>query len=172
MTWGQYFLGICKAVSLKSPCLSRQIGAIIVRNNSIVATGYNGPSRGIPHCGIERIVHDPILQSLVTASKIPPKDFTQLCPRKVLGYPSGSHMDLCPAQHAEENTVSNAARLGVSVYNTTIYLNTVIPCSKCFGTLINAGITEVVVEESKVYDEYTQYLINNSLIKIREFSKE
>ena len=91
------------------------------------------------------------------------------CPRKVLGYESGTHMELCPAQHAEENVISNAARLGVSTIGTTLYMNSVIPCSKCFGTLINAGIVEIVVEETKTYDKHTQYLLDNSSIKIRSF---
>jgi dCMP deaminase len=91
------------------------------------------------------------------------------CPRRVMGYKSGTHMELCPAQHAEENAVSNAARLGVSVLGSTLYMNSVIPCKNCFGTLINAGIVEIVVEEITVYDKLTQFLIDNSNIKIRSF---
>ena len=142
--WDPYFLDICRSVSTKSPCLSRQIGAILVRDNSIISTGYNGPPRGIPHCKDE-------------------------CPRKLLGYASGTHMELCPAQHAEENAISNAARLGVSVLNSTLYMNSIIPCQKCFGTLINAGIVEIVIQQAKTYDKQTQFLINNSDISIREF---
>ena len=81
-------------------------------------------------------------------------------------------MDLCPAQHAEENAVSNAARNGVSVLGCTLYLNTVIPCKNCFGTLINSGIVEIVVISTEVYDRYTQFLIANSSIKIRKFNLE
>jgi dCMP deaminase len=91
------------------------------------------------------------------------------CPRKILGYESGTHMELCPAQHAEENAVSNAARLGVSVLGSTLYMNCIIPCKNCFGTLINAGIVEIVVDGIAVYDKHTQYLIDNSNIKIRRF---
>jgi dCMP deaminase len=78
-------------------------------------------------------------------------------------------MELCPAQHAEENAISNAARLGVSVLGTTLYMNCIVPCKNCFGTLINAGIVEIVVDEVNVYDKHTQYLIDNSSIKIRRF---
>jgi len=144
MTWDAYFHDICKVIASKSSCLSRKIGAILVRDHSVVSTGFNGPSRGIPHCKDE-------------------------CPRKALGYKSGTHMELCPAQHAEENAVSNAARLGVSVLGSTLYMNSVIPCKNCFGTLINAGIVEIVVEEITVYDKHTQFLIDNSNIKIRSF---
>jgi dCMP deaminase len=91
------------------------------------------------------------------------------CPRKLLGYTSGTHMELCPAQHAETNAISNAARLGVSVLGTTLYMNCIIPCKNCFGALINAGIREIVVDETTVYDKHTQFLIDNSDIVIRSF---
>lgn len=78
-------------------------------------------------------------------------------------------MQECPAQHAEENCVSNAARNGVSTINSILYMNSVIPCNKCFGTLINAGVAKIVVDDVKVYDMHTQYLIDNSTIKIRRF---
>ena len=172
--WDRYFHNLCKHVSAKSPCLSRKIGAILVRDHSIISTGYNGPPRKIPHCGSERFVKDNTLKSI---SEI--KEFEELnlraqvkntCPRQILGYESGTHMELCPAQHAEENAVSNAARNGVSVFKTTLYMNSVTPCQKCFGTLINAGIKEIVIEEIKLYDVYTEFLINNSDIEIREFN--
>jgi len=98
-----------------------------------------------------------------------PAPFYNMCPRKVLGYESGTHMELCPAQHAEENCISNAARLGVSTVDTTLYMNSVIPCSNCYGTLINAGICEIVVDKLTVFDKHTQFLIDNSNILIREF---
>jgi dCMP deaminase len=146
MNWDKYFHNICISISSKSPCLSRQIGAILVFDNSIVSTGYNGPPRGIPHCQGET------------------------CPRKLKGFESGTHLDLCPAQHAEENAVSNAARNGSGVSGCTLYLNTLIPCSKCFGTLINAGIIEIVCERLSTYDKHTCFLIDNSNILIREFN--
>lgn len=79
-------------------------------------------------------------------------------------------MQECPAQHAEENCVSNAARNGVSTINSTLYMNSVIPCNKCFGTLINAGIVEIVVDTPTIYDKHTQFLIDNSNITIRSFN--
>jgi len=136
MNWERYFHSICLTVSSKSPCLSRHIGAVLARDHSILSTGYNGPPRGVPHCEGE-------------------------CPRKILGYKSGTHLEFCPAQHA--------ASLGVSVLGSTLYMNCIIPCKNCFGSLINAGIVEIVVDDIKVYDKYTQYLIDNSTIKIRRF---
>jgi dCMP deaminase len=168
--WDEYFLDICVSVSTKSSCLSRQIGAILVRDNSIISTGYNGPPRGIPHCGHERFMADHNLSDRFKGTSVPINDIRNYCPRRLLGYESGTHMELCPAQHAEENAVSNAARLGVSVLNSTLYMNSVISCQKCFGTLINAGIVELVVLKSTVYDQHTQFLIDNSCIEIREFN--
>jgi len=169
--WDNYFHKICIAVSGKSPCLSRKIGAILVRDNSILSTGYNGPPRGIPHCGHERIISDLALDDAFRDSReqYDANYKRDNCPRKVLGYPSGTHMELCPAQHAEENAVSNAARLGTNIFGSTLYMNCIIPCKNCLGTLINAGIVEIVVEDVKVYDKYTQFFIDNSNIKIRRF---
>jgi dCMP deaminase len=144
MIWDEYFYNMCKVVASKSPCLSRKIGAILVRDKSIVSTGYNGPPRGIPHCEV-------------------------ICPRQAKGYESGTHLEECPAQHAEENAVTNAARNGVSTLGCTLYLNTIIPCKNCFGTLINAGIKEIVVKKVEYYDIYTDFLASNSSIKIRRF---
>jgi len=171
--WDKYFRSICETVASKSPCLSRKIGSILVREHSIVSTGYNGPPRGIPHCGHGRFTKDDeLLNAAIQYNRgIEADRFKTECPRKVLGFPSGTHMELCPAQHAEENAVSNAARIGASTVGTTLYINSVIPCQKCFGTLINAGISEIVVDKAAVYDKYTKFLINNSNIKIREFKK-
>lgn len=177
MDWDTYFHSICVSVSSKSSCLSRQIGAILVRDHSIISTGYNGPPRGIPHCGPDRIRKD--LELIKAANwitgryrpqHIDMEGFISTCPRKVLGYASGTHLELCHAQHAEENCVSNAARNGVSTINSILYMNSVIPCNKCFGTLINAGIVEIVVDTPTVYDKHTQFLIDNSNITIRSFN--
>lgn len=172
--WDLYFHTICKSVASKSPCLSRKIGALLVRDHSIISTGYNGPPRRVSHCGSERYKKDGVLRDILPTTIYHSEAMSgtssiDTCPRKLLGYESGTHMELCPAQHAEQNTISNAARLGVSVLGSTLYMDRCIPCKSCFGTLINAGIVEIVVEEATVYDKHTQFLIDNSKIKIREF---
>jgi len=170
-SWDLYFHSICESIAQKSPCLSRKIGAILVRDKSVVSTGYNGPPREIPHCGHARFMKDSVLAEelypfieAVDRSKI-----AKVCPRKFLGYESGAGMHLCPAQHAEENCVSNAARLGVSTVGTILYMNCIIPCGNCFGTLINAGIKEIVVTDTTRYDNDSKFIIENSSIKIRKF---
>lgn len=170
MNWDSYFLNLCSAIASKSPCLSRQIGAILVRDKSIISTGYNGPARGVPHCGRGRLERDSLLfQELEVKNN--PHGYTHfsVCPRRGLKFPSGEGMQWCTAQHAEENCISNAARNGVSTLSCTLYLNTVIPCKNCFSTLINAGIVEVVCTELINYDEYSKFIIANSNIKIRTF---
>jgi dCMP deaminase len=169
--WDTYFHTICVAVASKSPCLSRKIGAILVRNHSIVSTGYNGPSRGIPHCGHERIMKDEVLrEKLCPKVEITPrKEIQTTCPRKLLGFPSGEGMEWCTAQHAEVNCLINAARLGVSVLDTILYMNCVTPCKNCFSALINAGIREIVIDDSKLYDEHSRFIIGDSKINIRTF---
>ena len=170
MNWDRYFHDLCNTVASKSPCLSRQIGALLVKDHSILSTGYNGPPRGVPHCGEDRLLHDKELIKIFNEDTAPEvQRHLPSCPRKILGYASGTHMELCPAQHAEENAVSNAARSGVSVNGSTLYMNSIIPCQKCFGTLINAGVVEIVIERLDYYDKFTPFLLNNSNITVREF---
>lgn len=169
INWDKYFHSICLTVSSKSPCLSRHIGVVLARDHSILSTGYNGPARGIPHCGYDRLTKDKVIRDLMPQAQSTVKWVESTCPRKILNYKSGTHMELCPAQHAEANAISNAARLGVSVLGSTLYMNCIIPCKNCFGALINAGIVEIVVDDIKIYDKHTKYLIDNSTIKIRRF---
>ncbi len=172
MNWDTYFHEICITVASKSPCLSRQIGAILVRDKSIVSTGYNGPPRGIPHCGHERLKEDFTLSNMLDdmSNSFGWSEIEYTCPRHLLNKGErGAFRELCPAQHAEENCVSNAARNGVSVLGCTLYLNEHLPCSKCLGTLINAGISEIVTESLDYHDEQGKFLLENSDIIIREF---
>ncbi len=176
MNWDNYFLDICNAVAHKSPCLSRKIGAIIVRDNSILSTGYNGPASGIPHCGKGRLFKDQELVDEVIKRGLYEKgnalrpEWLSICPRRVLEYASGEGMQWCTAQHAEENAITNAAKVGVSTNNATLYLNNVIPCQNCFSTIINAGIIEIVCLEKSNYDKYSKFIIENSSVKIRTFN--
>ena len=173
--WDDYFLSICNAVATKSPCLSRQIGCLLVRDHSIISTGYNGPPRGVPHCGAERFEKDMSISFINKLKEFEdlytPSDIRTTCPRRLLGYKSGEGVEWCPAQHAEENAISNAARIGAVVNGSTLYMNSVIPCNKCLGTLINAGIIEIVITSLTLYDDHTQFLFDNANIKLREFTK-
>lgn len=174
--WDRYFHRLCNAVSTKSPCLSRKIGALIVRDDRILATGYNGPPVKIPHCGFERFERDDILFERLKETKIlediNKADIGTICPRRLMGYESGEGLQFCPAAHAEENAITNAARMGVATKDTTLYLNSVMPCKNCFGRIINAGIKEIVCDELKAYDNYSQWLEEHSDVTVRVFNLE
>jgi len=170
--WDAYFYNICCAVASKSPCLSVQRGAVLVKDKSVIATGYNGPARGIPHCGHPRYFKDENLASLVREKIGPdfhPTEVQKTCPRHLLGYLSGEGLEICIATHAEANCIANAARVGVCTYGSTLYLNCETPCKDCFSLLINAGVKEIVVMNLKHYDSTSFFIKENSKIKVRQF---
>jgi dCMP deaminase len=140
--WDIYYHDICLAVAKKSSCLSRKIGAILVRDKSIVSTGFNSPARGYPHC----------------------KD---TCPRRLLGFKSGEGLIHCPAAHAEGNCIANAARIGASTIDSILYMNSIIPCKDCAVLLINAGIVEIVVDNLDPYHAMSLDILKN--VSLRRF---
>ena len=169
--WDRYFLNICNVVATNSKCLSRQIGSALVRDKSLLCTGYNGPARGIPHCGFERYEKDLILQDLITKkiNNVYPilqdlisENINNTCPRQLMGYKSGEGLDICIAAHAEGNALINAARNGVITKGCTMYMNCPTPCSPCLIEIINAGIKEIVFTKLHYYDKTAEYILINS----------
>jgi dCMP deaminase len=116
-----------------SKCLSRQIGAILVRNKHVIATGYNGPPMGIPHCEY-RTSEGQYSNHVILG-----------CPRHRMSFKSGEGMEHCPAVHAEINPIIQCARFGVSTLNSTLYAFCGTPCINCTKEIIQAGITRVVI---------------------------
>ena len=134
-----YYLDIAETVLERSTCQRRMYGAIIVLNDEIVATGYNGAPRGRKNCGD-----------------------TGGCTRDKLNIPSGERYELCRSVHAEANAIISAARrdmIGATLYltgrnaKTGELLDDTIPCSMCKRLIINAGITKVVCRIGE--DEFT-----------------
>lgn len=162
--WDKYFHTMCEATSSKSPCLSRQIGAILVRDNSIISTGFNGPAKGYPHCEAVRVG----MPDISTANEIHTE---KVCPRRAKGFKSGEGLELCPAAHAEVNSISNAAKLGVSTLGSTLYMNCIVPCKDCATHIVNTGIVEVVVDELKYYHEMAGDILNHACVKVRKFRR-
>lgn len=119
--WDTYFLRIARLVSERSTCLRRQVGAVIVRENRMLATGYNGAPNGIQHC-----------------FQLPGG-----CLRESQNIPSGQRQELCRGLHAEQNAILQAAAFGVSLKGGDLYC-THQPCVTCGKMLINAGIKRVV----------------------------
>ena len=158
----EYYLKIAEAVGIRSPCLRRKFGAIIVVNDVIVSTGYNGPARGSVNC--EEVG----------------------CLKDMMNAPHYAAYDLCPAVHAEENCIINAARHGTSVYGGTLYIvgktpdgkiTASHPCDRCKRVLINAGVKEVVtIENGKIIhinvDDWKEYDKNNYIKKVEEAKKQ
>lgn len=166
MTWDEYFYSLCQTVAKNSKCFSRHIGAIIVRDKSIVSTGYNGPPRGVPQCNkrwkkdLSEVFH-----------KLHPKTDISQCPRYALGYKSGQGLEICVAGHAERNALINAARHGIPTKGAKIYMDCGVPCTPCLIEIINAGIEEIIVTSWTIYDITTQYLLDESKIKIRMYEQ-
>jgi len=155
-SWDNYFMRIAKEVAQHSKCLSRSIGAILVRDKSIISTGYNGPPRSVPECWMRNPDHE------------------RKCPRQVQGYKSGEGLHLCIAGHAERNAIVNAARLGIETKGSTLVCYCGIPCKDCMIEIINAGVIEVVYKIGSstgnfgdYYDEMSKYLIDNSDVIVR-----
>ena len=118
----QYFMSIADAVATRSTCLRHHVGAVIVRDKHIVATGFNGAPRGLPHC------------------------LNVGCIRDQENIPSGTRTERCMAVHSEINAIIQAALHGVSTDGATLYC-THQPCSSCAKAIINAGIRRVVYGE-------------------------
>jgi len=122
-SWDEYFKQLTEVVATRSTCLRRSVGALIVRDKRILATGYNGAPSGLPHC------------------------LEVGCLRDELGVPSGERQELCRGLHAEQNAIIQASLHGVSIKGGTIYV-TLAPCVTCAKMIINAGIERVVYRDS------------------------
>ena len=140
-TWDEYFLQMAGLVSQRATCLRRKVGAVLVKDKRILATGYNGAPSGLEHC-------------LDTG-----------CLRDCLNIPSGQRHELCRGLHAEQNAIIQASLYGVSVKQATLYA-TNQPCIICAKMLINAGIQEIVISEGYP-DEMAMDFFKQAKIKVR-----
>lgn len=118
-SWDEYFLEVAGLVSRRATCLRRRVGAVLVKDKRILATGYNGAPSGIKHC------------------------IEIGCLRDKLKVPSGERHELCRALHAEQNALIQASLYGISVKGATLY-STNQPCIICAKMLINAGISGII----------------------------
>ena len=140
-----YYLDIAQTVSERSTCLRRRFGAIIVKNDVIVSTGYNGAPRGRLNC-----------------------NEIGSCYRDSLGIPKGERYELCRSVHAEANAIISASReqmLGATLYmcctdpKTGDIIGGMNSCRMCKRQIINAGISRVIIRNTK--DEYTQVIVGD-----------
>ena len=117
--WDEYFMKIAQVASMRSNCIKRRVGAVIVRDKRIVSTGYNGTPRGTKNCNEGG------------------------CPRCNSLANSGTQLEECLCSHAEENSITQAAYHGTSVKEGMLY-TTFAPCLMCTKMIINSGIVEVI----------------------------
>ena len=145
-TWDSYFMEITKLVASRSSCLRRSVGAVLVKDKRILATGYNGAPAGMKHC--EEVG----------------------CLREKLHVPSGQRHELCRGLHAEQNAIIQAARQGTEIVGSTLYCTTA-PCSLCAKMLINAGVVRIVYEGSYP-DERALEFFKEAGVKVELFAPQ
>lgn len=135
---------ITEIVAGRSTCLRRKVGAIIVKNKRILTTGYNGPPEGIEHC-----------------------ESRGGCLRDKMNIPSGQRMELSRAIHAEQNAIIQAAKMGISIDDSTIYVTT-HPCFTCAKMLINAGVKKIIYREGYP-DKFARSILKEAGITVQKF---
>jgi len=141
-SWDEYFLQMAELVSHRATCLRRKVGAVLVRDKKILATGYNGAPSGLAHC-------------------------TDIgCLREKLKIPSGQRHELCRGLHGEQNALIQASLYGINVKGSTLYA-TNQPCIICAKMLINAGVREIVVA-SGYPDKMAMDFLREARVKVRK----
>ena len=121
-SWEAYFMEITSLVAQRSTCRRRKVGAVLVKDKRILATGYNGAPSGLPHC------------------------LDVGCLREENNIPSGQRHELCRGLHAEQNVIIQAARHGIPIRAATLYCTT-RPCVICAKMIINANISTIIYEQ-------------------------
>lgn len=141
LSWDQYFMEIAKVVAQRSTCLRARVGCVIVKDRSIVATGYNGSPAGMPHCTE--------VGCLIYRSEDPDGNPEENCYRTI---------------HGEINAISQAARRGVSIDRADVYV-THSPCMHCLKTLLNTGVRRICF--GKPYKlEKARYFLDHSDVEL------
>ena len=137
-----YYANLCVQVSLRSTCVRRKVGAIIVSDNRIIATGYNGAPSGLPNC----------------------IDSYDRCYRSANNIPSGAMLDHCYSIHAEQNALLSAIKTGEDLNGAEIYVN-VHPCSTCMKLIIGAGIKTIYYIDD-YENEFARYMAKEAGVEL------
>ena len=141
-----YFMKIAEVVSMRSTCIKRNVGAVLVKDNHILSTGYNGAPSGLPHCTLN------------------------ICVRKHLK--PGDKPELCRGVHAEINCIIQAALHGTTIEGNTSLYTTTFPCMSCLKLIINAKIKRLIYKEGYNMENIVKAdLLKNSKIEIVKFVK-
>jgi dCMP deaminase len=145
-SWHEYFMQITELVGTRATCLRRKVGAVIVRDRRILTTGYNGPPQNITHC-----------------------EDRGGCLRDELNIPSGQRMELSRAIHAEQNAIIQAAKVGISIQDSTLYVTT-HPCFTCAKMLINAGVKKIIYKDGYP-DEFAREILEEAGVEVIQFDE-
>ena len=145
MSWDEYFMGIAHLASKRSSCLRRSVGAVIVKDNHILSSGYNGAPAKTKHC----------------------KEVG--CLRQKLNVPSGQRHELCRGLHAEQNAFLQAALYGIPLQGAKMYI-TVTPCVICAKMIINAGVEEIIID-GEYPDKMAMDFLKEAKVKVRKLKK-
>lgn len=141
-SWDTYFMDIATLVAKRSTCLRRAVGAIVVRERRMLATGYNGAPSHIRHCAETG------------------------CLRQKMTVPSGERHELCRGIHAEQNAIIQAALHGVSIKGADLFC-TNQPCSICAKMIINAGIVRIVYQNGYADELAVEMLTEAGVTMVR-----
>jgi dCMP deaminase len=139
-SWEKYFMDITCLVAKRSTCTRRAVGAIIVKDRRVLATGYNGAPSQVRHCAETG------------------------CLRAQLAVPSGERHELCRGIHAEQNAIIQAAYHGASIKGGTLYC-TNLPCSICAKMIINAGIRRIIYQ-SGYADAISREMLDEAQVEL------
>lgn len=143
-TWDSYFMRLADLAALRSNCMKRRVGCVIVKDNRVVATGYNGTPRHLTNCNEGG------------------------CPRCNQGQGSGAGLLTCLCLHAEENALLEAGRDRIAGDNSILYCNT-CPCLTCSIKIVQLGIKHVVYAQSYSMDEESHRVMSEAKIVIRKY---
>ncbi len=145
-SWQQYFIDMAFLVSRRSTCMRRAVGAVIVRDNQILSSGYNGAPKLIRHCSVTG------------------------CLRQQQNIPSGERHELCRGIHAEQNAIIQAAVNGTSIKGATLYCTTQ-PCIICTKMIINSEINTIYIAE-QYPDNMAQEMLLEAGVSLIMVNKE
>lgn len=141
-SWNTYFMNIAHTVKERATCNRRKVGAVIVKDNQIISTGYNGAPKGLAHC----------------------IDNPEFCIRQKMGTKSGKGLDLCRAVHSEQNALLQASKLNVNTEDCKMYV-TLFPCVTCAKLIVQSGIKEVYYSEGYP-DTLSECILKEGRVKL------
>jgi len=161
----EYFMKLAFHVARRSTCFRRSVGAVIVKDKHLLATGYNGVPRGLTHCVHTGCIRmgNPNLELFGMKSPLEIREFFS----KYHEVPSGQFHELCTGVHAEENAIIQAAYFGVSIRDAEIFTTT-FPCVNCARIMINARIRRIVFHADYV-DPISKKLLGESEVTVVGF---